>query len=100
MLEWDELLDWRPEVLVVACCGYSAERARAELAFLHARPGVSDLPWVRSGRVYLADGIALFSRPGPSLVASLELLAAMVEGSITPTLPDESCRPPWHPPGR
>jgi iron complex transport system substrate-binding protein len=99
-LEWDELLDWRPEVLVAACCGYSAERAGAELAFLRARPGVSDLPCMRNGRVYLADGIALFSRPGPSLVASLELLAAMVEGSITPTLPDESCRPPRPPPGR
>ncbi len=78
LLAWDELLAWRPEVLVVACCGYSAHRARAELPLLSSRPGVAELPCMRNGRIYVADGVALFSRPGPSLVASLEALAAML----------------------
>ena len=77
-LAWDELLAWQPEVLVVACCGYSAQRARAELPLLSSRPGAAELPCMRSGRVYVADGVTLFSRPGPSLVASLEALAAML----------------------
>jgi iron complex transport system substrate-binding protein len=79
-LAWDELLDWQPEVLVVACCGYPAERSRADLALLCSRPGVAELPCIRSGRVYVADGVSLFSRPGPSLVTSLEVLAGMVAG--------------------
>ena len=77
-LAWEELLDWRPEVLVVACCGYSAERSGAELALLRSRPGMSELPCMRNGHVYVADGIALFSRPGPSLVTSLEVLGPML----------------------
>ena len=41
-----------------------------------AAPGWDDLPCVRTGQVWLADGNQYFSRPGPRLVESLELLAA------------------------
>jgi iron complex transport system substrate-binding protein len=77
-LVWEELLAWRPEVLVAACCGYPAERTWAELSLLRSRPGAADLPCMRTGRVHVADGIALFSRPGPSLVESLEVLAKIL----------------------
>ena len=63
---------------MAACCGYSAERTRQELARFRARPGIAQLPCVRNGRVYVADGVSLFSRPGPSLVESLERLEAML----------------------
>jgi iron complex transport system substrate-binding protein len=33
------------------------------------------MPAVRSGRVFVADGSQHFSRPGPRLVESLEILA-------------------------
>jgi iron complex transport system substrate-binding protein len=75
---WEELLAWEPEVLVAACCGYSAERTRGELARFRAQPGVAQLPCVRNGRVHVADGVTLFSRPGPSLVESLERLEEML----------------------
>jgi iron complex transport system substrate-binding protein len=75
---WEELVAWQPEVLVAACCGYSAERTRAELGLLRSRPELAALPCVRNGRVHVADGVSLFSRPGPSLVASLELLETLV----------------------
>jgi iron complex transport system substrate-binding protein len=77
---WDEIRAWQPEVLVAACCGYTAERTRAELGVLGRTAELAELPCVRSGRVYVADGVALFSRPGPSLVASLETLAGMLNG--------------------
>lgn len=75
---WEEVVAWQPEVLVAACCGYSAERTRAELGVLRSRAELAALPCVRSGRVHVADGVSLFSRPGPSLVASLELLERLV----------------------
>lgn len=80
-LTWDELAAWQPEVLVAACCGYSAERTRGELALLRGRPELTGLPCLRNGRVYATDGVALFSRPGPSLVASLEHLEALLAGA-------------------
>jgi iron complex transport system substrate-binding protein len=77
-VQWEELLAWQPEILVVACCGYSALQTRAELPLLCRRPGAAELPCMRTGRVHVADGVARFSRPGPSLVASLEELAVML----------------------
>jgi iron complex transport system substrate-binding protein len=77
-IAWEELLAWQPEVLVAACCGYSAERTGWELARFRARPGIAQLPCVRNRRVYAADGVLLFSRPGISLVESLERLERMI----------------------
>lgn len=74
-LRWQEVLDWRPEVLVLACCGYSVERTLQDAPILRSYPGWGELPCVRSGRVFVVDGSAYFSRPGPRLVDSLEILA-------------------------
>ena len=77
-LAWEEILDWRPEVMVLACCGFDEARGREELEVLRQRPGFRDLPCARNGRTHVMDGVRLFSRPGPSLVDSLERLAAVL----------------------
>ena len=84
---WEDIVAARPDVLFVACCGFSAARARQDLPLLEARPGWPDLPCVRTGRVYVADGNAYFSRPGPRLVDSLEILAHALhpQGHLVPT---------------
>jgi iron complex transport system substrate-binding protein len=69
---WEEVRAWEPEVLVATCCGYSAERTRQELGVIGVE--LTGMPCVRNGRVHVLDGVELFSRPGPSLVASLEVL--------------------------
>jgi iron complex transport system substrate-binding protein len=84
---WSEITDRRPDVMVVACCGYPAERSRAELAMIAGRPEIAALPCVRDGRVHVVDGKALFSRPGPSLVSSLELLATLIDSAPSLTRP-------------
>jgi iron complex transport system substrate-binding protein len=63
-----ELRAAEPELLFVACCGLSRERALAELS-----PALVAGSGARAG--FVADGRRHFSRPGPGLVASLELLA-------------------------
>jgi iron complex transport system substrate-binding protein len=77
-LPWEEILEWRPEVMVLACCGFGEARGRKEMELLLRRPGFADLPCTRSGRVHVTDGVRLFSRPGPSLVNALECLAALL----------------------
>lgn len=72
---WEEVVAARPDVLAVACCGFSLERTLVDVPGLTGRPGWADLPAVRAGRVYVTDGNAYFSRPGPRLVDSLEILA-------------------------
>lgn len=76
--DWEALDRARPEVLVVACCGWPLERAVEEWRRIGAHPDVARLEPVRNGRVAVCDGSAFFSRPGPRLVDSAELLAALL----------------------
>jgi iron complex transport system substrate-binding protein len=43
-----------------------------------------DVPAVRNGRVYVTDGSQYFSRPGPRLADSLEILAHAVDPELHP----------------
>jgi iron complex transport system substrate-binding protein len=75
---WEELGAWRPEVMVLACCGFDEARGREELDLLRRQAGFAELPCAQTGRIHVMDGVRLFSRPGPSLVESLERLAAVL----------------------
>jgi iron complex transport system substrate-binding protein len=81
---WEDLRAADPEVLIIACCGHGVERTRKDLPILEARPGWRQLRAVRERRTYLADGSAYFSRPGPRLVDTLEMLGAMLHPEVCP----------------
>mgnify|MGYP002078829214 CR=1 FL=1 len=76
-----------PDVIIVACCGYSAERGAADWPALAGKPQMAALRAVREGRVHAVDGSAYFSRPGPRLVDSLELLAHVLVPDRWPLRP-------------
>ena len=42
----------------------------------------ADLPAVRNGEVYVADGNHYFNRPGPRLVESLEIMAEILNPAV------------------
>jgi len=83
-ISWDSIVAARPDVLVLACCGYDVERTLADVGVLRACPGWESLPAVRDGRVYAVNGSAYFSRPGPRVVDSLEILAEIVHPELFP----------------
>ncbi len=82
VLDREHLAPLDPDVVVIKPCGFGLERTLAERETLRRA-----LPWerwraVREGRVFIADGHALFNRPGPRLVESLEVLAACVHPEV------------------
>jgi iron complex transport system substrate-binding protein len=79
---WDAVVAAAPEVLVVACCGYDVARTLEDFPLLRARPGWNDLPAVRRNQVWVVDGSAYLSRPGPRLVDSLEILAEILHPDV------------------
>ena len=64
-----------PDVILIACCGFGVARAMRDVPLLMGQAAMAGLRCVREGRVYVTDGSAYFSRPGPRLVDSLEILA-------------------------
>jgi len=91
-LQWGEVLAWKPDVVFIACCGFSVERTLRDLPLLQYVPGWKDVPAVRSNRVYVTNGSDYFSRPGPRLVDSLEILAHTLHPEAHP-LPNGLPRP-------
>ncbi len=81
---WEDLRAADPEVLLIACCGHKVERTRQDIPLLEGLPGWQELSAVRNRRTYLADGSAYFSRPGPRIVGSLEMLASMIHPEAGP----------------
>ena len=79
---WDAVRAAGPEWLLVACCGFDMARTMGDMPTLAAYPGYQELPCVSAGRVYVTDGNAYFSRPGPRLVDSLELLAHALHPTV------------------
>jgi iron complex transport system substrate-binding protein len=78
-ISWGDVIAFAPEVIVVTPCGFDLERTTTEaLRVLPRRTGWEALPAVRGGRVYVVDGNAYYSRPGPRIVDSLELLAELI----------------------
>ena len=84
LLRWDDVLAWQPEVVVIACCGFSVDRTLRDLPSLGSVRGWQDVPAARSGRVYVVDGSHYFSRPGPRLVDSLEILGHALHPDVHP----------------
>ena len=76
--EWAEVLEYDPELVIVAPCGFGLEEIARNLADLTARAGWEDLTAVREGRVWAMDGDHYVNRPGPRLVDTAEHLAGIV----------------------
>jgi len=70
-VSWADVAEARPELLILAPCGFTRDRAEAEAAIVRA-----DIDAVGAARVVVLDGSAYFNRPGPRLVDSLEQLVA------------------------
>lgn len=77
-MEYQELENADPDVIVFLPCGFDISRTRVELAPLTRRDGWARLSAVHSGRAVIADGVQYFNRPGPRIVESLEILAEIL----------------------
>jgi iron complex transport system substrate-binding protein len=75
-ISWDDVAAARADAILVAPCGFTLDRAVAEVETLRDRPEWRLLP---AGRVLIADGSAYFSRPGPRLETSLRIAAAAID---------------------
>ncbi|HEX2226516.1 MAG TPA: cobalamin-binding protein [Candidatus Binatia bacterium] len=77
-IEWRNVVDAKPDVLLLMPCGFDLRRTVREATPLRRLEGWSDLPAVRSANVFALNGNAYFSRPGPRLIDGLEMLARIL----------------------
>jgi iron complex transport system substrate-binding protein len=70
-MSWADVAAARPDLLILAPCGFTLDRAKAETVLAQAH-----INSVGAASVVVLDGSAYFNRPGPRLVDSLEQLVA------------------------
>ena len=77
-VDWREVIDARPEIMVLALCGYDINHARRDYELLQSFPDFDSIPAALDGEIYLVNASAYFARPGPRIVDSLEILAGIL----------------------
>ena len=83
---WPQLIEAQPDCIVIALCGFNIERSMQDVEAFIACDGFAELQSIKKTKVFLVDGNAYFSRPGPRLVDALEIMANALHPEIH-TLP-------------
>ena len=81
-VEWQQVLEQRPDVIVVTPCGFDVRQGLSEMHLLTSREEWGSLPAVQNGRVYVVDASSYFSRSGPRLVDGLEIMAEILHPEL------------------
>ncbi len=81
-VDWQQVIDAAPQVVVIMACGFSLERSLREVEAARGR-----FDALRAD-IWVVDGNAFFSRPGPRLVDSVEIMAGILHpGAVDPPPP-------------
>lgn len=76
-----EVVASKPDTVIVAPCGYNAERAASEGTALR---GQKEWSWLAHTRVWAMDSNSFLTRPGPRLVDGVETLAEIFHPTVFP----------------
>ena len=72
---WNDLIQARPDIIFIALCGFNVERSMQDVEDFFSSQEFSVLRDQVGSKIFLVDGNAYFSRPGPRLVDGLEIMA-------------------------
>ena len=79
---WNDLIQARPDIIFIALCGFNVERSMQDVEDFFSSQEFSVLRDQVGSKVFLVDGNAYFSRPGPRLVDALEIMANAIHPLI------------------
>jgi iron complex transport system substrate-binding protein len=77
-VDWQQVLDFGPDILVFMPCGYDLGRTLEHAPALASLPDFNSLPAVRNGRAFAVDANSYFARPGPRVIDGAELMAHLI----------------------
>jgi iron complex transport system substrate-binding protein len=79
---WDRLAELEPDVVLVMLCGFGTDRSHREVQALAAGHPLANLRCP----IWILDGNAYTSRPGPRVVEGVDLMRSAFEGTERPGL--------------
>lgn len=97
-VEWEEIADLDPDVLIVMPCGYKLAAARADADRYSERLLEVAPRAIREGRAFVVDASSHFNRSGPRVVDGIEITAALLHPDLFPQLKLEGRAATWQTP--
>ncbi|CAM9348514.1 unnamed protein product, partial [Choristocarpus tenellus] len=76
----EELVQYDPDVVLVAPCGFDRARAHADAQTMWRHHWWVQLRAVKEGQVYALDGNTYYARPGPRLLQGCGIIARLLHG--------------------
>ncbi|UII75525.1 ABC transporter substrate-binding protein [Flagellimonas sp. HMM57] len=80
--QWDKIVKYDPEVLVIAPCGFTIERTIEEMHLLIKKEGWNELTAVKEEAVYIADFDMFTQSSANTLVNGIEVLAGLFHPDV------------------
>jgi iron complex transport system substrate-binding protein len=84
---WEEVVEYKPEIIVLSPCGFDADQVMEEAHVLATYADWEKIPAFQSSRIYAVNASAYFSRSGPRVVDGLEILAHIIHPKLFPENP-------------
>ena len=81
-IEWDQVVEYRPEIIVLSPCGFDANQVMEEAHVLASYEEWDKIPAFQSPRIYAVNASAYFSRSGPRVVDGLDILAHIIHPEL------------------
>src|SRR5437867_1241945 len=81
-IEWDQVVEYRPEIIVLSRCGFDANQVMEEAHVLASYEEWDKIPAFQSPRIYAVNASAYFSRSGPRVVDGLDILAHIIHPEL------------------
>lgn len=81
-IPWQQVFKENPDVLIISPCGFDIERTMQEMNLLKNRKDYNALKAVRNKSVFLVDGNAYLTRPGPRIVDGIEILSEIIHSEV------------------
>lgn len=82
VVDWEKIVKYNPEVLVIAPCGYSMERTKQDMKFLEERTEWKQLKAVQNKQVYIADFDLFTQSSASTLVDGIVVLSKMFHPEV------------------
>ncbi|MCO6430200.1 MAG: ABC transporter substrate-binding protein [Deltaproteobacteria bacterium] len=79
-VSWREIVEFRPDVIVVAPIGAALKEAMAQFKIMEKWEGWETIPAVKRGEVVFCDGIDHFYNPGPKIIDSFGVMVSAIAG--------------------
>lgn len=82
VIDWNKIVKYNPEVLVIAPCGYTIDRTLEDMKFLESKKEWSSVKAVQNKQVYIADFDMFTQSSAKTLVDGIEVLSHLFHPTV------------------